>query len=96
MKFLLVLGKMYCLYFLQDLYKLEKLSSSYSNHDIIKPFNFTVNQFPYDPEGKQPEDRDLMQDMQTKFVPSAESYHTLRQKRSTGQTLETYQVSPIQ
>lgn len=87
---------MYWLYLFKNFYKLQKLSTFYSSHYLIQLFNFTVSQHPYDPEGKKPEDRDLMQDVQTKFVPPAASYHMIRHKRSTAHTLETYQVSSIQ
>jgi hypothetical protein len=59
----------------------------------MKPFNFTASQFSYDPEGIKLEERDLMQDVQTKFVPP----YMFRQKRSTAHideahTFQTYQV----
>jgi hypothetical protein len=96
MKFLLVLSDKYWLYHFQNCYKLQKLSTFYSNHYLIQLFHFTVSQFLYGPEGREPEDRDLMQDVQTKFVPPAASYYMIRHKRSTAPTLETYQVSSVQ
>ncbi|GFG41004.1 hypothetical protein Cfor_12600 [Coptotermes formosanus] len=67
--------------------KIDTHAHSHKNNES----SIHVNQFPYDPEGKQPEDRDLMQDVQTKFVPPAAPYPMVRQKRSTAYTLETYQ-----
>lgn len=84
------------LYHYQDFYKLQKLSAFYSNHYLIELFHFTVSQFQYDREGKEPEDRDVMQDVQTQFVPPAASHNMIRHKRSTAPTLETYQVSSKQ
>lgn len=67
--------------------KTDTPTHSHENNESV----IHVSQFPYDPEGKEPEDRDLMQDMQTKFVPPAASYYMIRHKRSTAPTLETYQ-----
>jgi hypothetical protein len=69
------------------------------HHYLIKPFKFTVNQLSYAPERRELEDRgrDMMQDLQTKFVPPLASYYMTEQKRSTTNAdevymLETYEV----
>jgi hypothetical protein len=70
------------------------------HHYLIKPFKFTVNHLSYAPERRELEDRgrDVMQDLQTKFVPPLASYYMITQKRSATNadevhTLETYEVS---
>lgn len=67
---------------------------------LIKPFKFTVNQLSYAPERRELEDsgRDVMQDLQTKFVPLLASYYMIKWKRSATNAdevhmLETYEVS---
>jgi hypothetical protein len=87
----------YCVTFI--LLKTQSSCPVLFSHYLIKPFNFTEIQFSYNSEGIKLEDKDLMQDVQTKFVPPAVTYYTIRQKRSTAyadeaHTLQTYRVRP--